>query len=278
MKKRRFLPKRLADGRALLNCACGTVMHPGWTNIDFSPYAWLGRRRWLGRLLWATGLLSPDRWERLQRVDPQVIYWDLRRGIPFGDETFDAVYHCHFLEHLPRAAAARFLAECYRVLVPGGVLRVAVPDLEAIIDSYCQAVRRLDLGDAPAAEDHRQAIHRLFDQMVRSELAGTERQRPVLRWVERRLRGNAVRNGELHYWMYDRFSLEEMLVEAGFSQIARCGQEQSAIAGFTSCALEIGPSGRPYHPHSLYMEGTKSPAASRFRIDRHSGVPMTAVR
>ncbi len=276
--RNRFAPKRLADGRALLNCACGTVMHPAWTNLDFSPYAWLARRRWLGRLLRAAGVLSQDRWERLQRVDPQVIYWDLRRGIPFGDATFDAVYHCHFLEHLPRPEAAKFLAECYRVLAPGGILRVAVPDLEAIVDSYCQAVRRLDLGDATAADDHRQAIHQLFDQMVRLELAGTERQRPAVRWLERRVRGDAVRNGELHYWMYDRFSLEEMLVQAGFGKIARYGPEQSAIAGFASFGLEIGPAGGPYHPRSLYMEGTKGPGARVFRAHRPSSMSVTVAR
>ena len=35
-------------------------------------------------------------------ADQCVIAHDLRRGIPFADESFDVVYHSHVLEHLSR--------------------------------------------------------------------------------------------------------------------------------------------------------------------------------
>ena len=40
------------------------------------------------------------------------------RGIPFPNDSFDAVYHSHFLEHLNKDDAPDFLLECYRVCKP----------------------------------------------------------------------------------------------------------------------------------------------------------------
>jgi|GEM_PF-6941157 len=37
----RFVVKRLPDGRAMLNLGCGTRMHHGFNNLDFSPYVFL---------------------------------------------------------------------------------------------------------------------------------------------------------------------------------------------------------------------------------------------
>ena len=55
---------------------------------------------------------------------------DLRKGIPFTDASADNIFSSHFLEHLSRSDGCQLLTECYRVLKPGGTLRVGVPDLE----------------------------------------------------------------------------------------------------------------------------------------------------
>lgn len=52
-------------------------------------------------------------------------------------ETVREVYACHVLEHFQRDRVEEVLAEWRRVLVPRGVLRLAVPDFQAIVDSYC---------------------------------------------------------------------------------------------------------------------------------------------
>lgn len=57
-----------------------------------------------------------------------VIVANLCKGIPFPDQTFDIVYHSHLLEHFSKSDAAGFVNECHRVLRPGGIIRVVVPD------------------------------------------------------------------------------------------------------------------------------------------------------
>lgn len=52
------------------------------------------------------------------------------------DETCHLIYACHVLEHFKRREVARVLAEWNRVLKPGGVLRLSVPDFEAICKVY----------------------------------------------------------------------------------------------------------------------------------------------
>jgi predicted SAM-dependent methyltransferase len=61
---------------------------------------------------------------------------DLRFGIPADDNTLDLVYHSHMLEHLTYQEGIVFIAECLRVLKPGGTMRILVPDLELWINAY----------------------------------------------------------------------------------------------------------------------------------------------
>ena len=52
--------------------------------------------------------------------------WDL----PYGDNTVAEIYTSHALEHIPKRAVIPTLKEFYRVLQPGGLLTILVPDLE----------------------------------------------------------------------------------------------------------------------------------------------------
>lgn len=254
---RRFNPRLTPDGRALLNLGCGARMSHAWNNLDFSPYAKLRHRPLLARFLKSVGLLAPYRYDTLQTIDPQIIVWDLRNGIPFAGGTFDAIYHSHFLEHLDRGAARGVLAESYRALKPGGVTRVVVPDLAAIIARYNAGKEALDRGGPSAASAHEQAITDIFDQMVRAEHAGTTRQRPLVRRIERLLRGNAARTGELHRWMYDRHSLARLLESLGYRDIRAESPTGSRIKDFASYHLDADPDGTIHKIESIYIEGVK---------------------
>lgn len=91
--------------RPLLHLGSGGEHKVGWVNIDL-----------LG--------------------DPVDIAWDLSRPLPFADASAAGVFHEHLLEHLPLRAALALTRECRRVLEPGAVLRVGVPDAGMLARSY----------------------------------------------------------------------------------------------------------------------------------------------
>lgn len=68
--------------------------------------------------------------------DPVELAWNLAHGIPFGDASAEAIFHEHLFEHIPLRAGMGLMDECFRVLKPGGILRVGVPDAGALIRSY----------------------------------------------------------------------------------------------------------------------------------------------
>ncbi len=253
----RFPVKYLPDGRAMLNVGCGTKMDWGWNNLDFSYYTRLAPRRRLTRVLKRIGVLSQYRYEMVSSVDPDIISWDLRKGIPFTDQTFDVVYHSHMLEHIDHDLAPGFIQECRRVLKPNGILRVVVPDLEQLICEYSTSLAEIRSGTIGAAAKHELAISNLFEQMVRREPAGTRKQIPVLRTIERLVRGDAQRVGEAHRWMYDRHSLVGLLEAAGCSDIRVEAPTTSRVDGWPAFELDTDKSGEVYKPESLYVEALR---------------------
>jgi ubiquinone/menaquinone biosynthesis C-methylase UbiE len=256
--KSRFKVKLLADGRAALNLGCGTRMHWSWNNLDSSPYIWLAHHPTIAAMLNKVGVISGERYQRLQKVDPEAVRWHLAKGIPFADNTFDVVYHAHLLEHLEREAAPAFLKECLRVLKKKGIIRIVVPDLEILTNRYHESLNLLKQSqDETAAARHAQAIDDLFEQMVRGETAGARQQRKLVRVIENLVRGDAAKTGELHRWMYDAYSLTRLLTAVGFKDIRAQNAFSSQIAGWTSFNLDTNADGSVNKPESLYLEGVK---------------------
>lgn len=64
------------------------------------------------------------------------MWLDLRNRLPFATGSVDGIFCSHVLEHFPLDQTAGIVRECHRVLKPGGVLRVGVPDFEPAIRSY----------------------------------------------------------------------------------------------------------------------------------------------
>jgi len=256
---RSFPVKRLKDGRAMLNLACGTRMHPEWNNIDFSVYARLRRYPKIVGFLHKVGLISNERFQQFEKVDPNIIVWDLRRGIPFESETFDIVYHSHFLEHIDSDKALRFLGECYRVLKPGGVIRVVVPDLERVVIQYVQGIRKLDIAetDLTSRDQHKQAIKGLFEQMVYVEPPHWKRQRPFVRFLQLKILGDARKAGIAHRWMYDRYSLRFLLGDLGFWHIRQVDAFTSQIVNWHEFGLDVNTDESEHKPGSLYIEAKR---------------------
>lgn len=64
-------------------------------------------------------------------VNPDVVD-DALTLSKFKDNSVSVIYACHMLEHVPRKDYFKTLKRWYKVLKPGGILRVSVPDLEAL--------------------------------------------------------------------------------------------------------------------------------------------------
>lgn len=92
----------------------------------------------LRRLHWGCGPITPYGWvnsdlEPWPGVD---VVADIRAGLPLGDNAFDYIVSIHTLPELSYADLDPALAELQRVLRPGGVLRLALPDLDKAIQAY----------------------------------------------------------------------------------------------------------------------------------------------
>ncbi len=256
----------------LLNLGCGLKYHPEWINVDFTSNG------------------------------NDIIAHNLYKGIPFDTETFEVVYHSHVLEHFQKRFASVFIRECYRVLKPGGLIRVVVPDLEQIAKVYIELLDKSSRGDEEAAKKYEWILIEMFDQMVRNhsggEMADYWKQQPMpaedfvfdrcgseVKTAVKHLRSlrdidtvpediymGAARDydemkieqlatfrisGEVHQWMYDRYSLGKLLRENGFAEIKICRADESRIPNFNEYLLDIEADGSVRKPDSLFIEALK---------------------
>lgn len=240
----------------LLNLGCGTVTsdRPGVVNIDRSIYLRLKKHRLLGPLvpLVAVG----ERREKFDSLPDNVLVHDLSKGLPFDDGSVGAVYHSHMLPHLDRDVAVALLHEVHRVLRPGGIHRIVLPDLEVLCRDYLSHVAVCDARPEERG-DHDEYIARIIELAVRKEAYGTRDQVPVRRFLENLVLGDARRRGETTQWMYDRISLEAKLRAAGFHRVLVQDPTTSLIPDWTSHRLDTDERGEPRKRRSLYIEGVK---------------------
>lgn len=277
------MPNVVEDARPkLLNLACGDQAHPEWTNVEFWPHCVRYRALIVGRLF---RNLDATRTHLDGRGIP-VRFADLRDGIPYSDESFDVVYHSNFLEHLSPADAEQLLRECHRVLRPGGLLRVVVPDLEVQARAYLDALGDAKAGKTEAPDRHRWTVVELYDPVTRSELGGEMQAWMDAGWPwepgrphdasgrpkpspKTRLRWAVIgkptpeNTGELHRSAWDSYSIGRVLVEAGFREPVFLSPEESRIPGWERYRLDTGPAGRPRHFDCLYAEAVRPEDSSR---------------
>jgi predicted SAM-dependent methyltransferase len=127
------------------------------------------------------------------------IYLDLSRPLPLPDASFAYVFGEHVIEHVSEGAGERLLSELYRVLRPGGVLRLTTPDLRKIIAIY---------------EDRNPTISRDEYASFLSEVEGKPFERPCQGF-------NHYLRAWGHRYIYDEDDLVAKLRTRGFSDIER---------------------------------------------------------
>jgi predicted SAM-dependent methyltransferase len=175
-----------------LNWGCGTEPEPGWINSDI-------------------------------KEDPTVdISCDILQGLPLEEGSIEYAVSIHALPELRHPDLVPALMELRRVLAPGGVLRLSLPDLDRAIEAYRG-------GD-------RQYFHLIPDEDARA--LGSKLITQML-WY----------GYSKSLFTYDFAA--ELLERAGFRQIERCGFRQTASRFEEIVALDNRPE------ESFFVEATK---------------------
>ena len=171
--KRHYSPNQRRKERALsrltgvnLHFGCGNRVLPEWVNLD--AYATKG-------------------------ISLEV---DLQRPLPLADGGVRWIFTEHVLEHIDRRRIRSVFTEFHRILEPGGVARILVPDLAF----YCRAYMA---GDEDA---------------ITTVLPNTKTSAEGV---------NSVFNDHFHRFIYDFETMKIELERAGFSEIAQCSYGQS---------------------------------------------------
>ena len=224
-----------------LNLGCGLKTPPGWVNVDGSWNARLAKYPLIRRTLSRLGLLPSDKmdipWSR------SILVHDIRRPLPFPDNSAAVLYASHVLEHLYREEGQRLIAESFRVLQAGGVLRILVPDLRVIVEEYLRNVEGNGKASTPAS-------------ITAADLLN---EKLLMRWptpasshVLYRIY-NAWQDLHSHKWMYDASSLITLFSRAGFVEVERRECYYSRISDIR----EVEEESRLLNGAGVCVEGVK---------------------
>jgi predicted SAM-dependent methyltransferase len=184
------------NGVRHLHLGCGPKYLPGFVNIDANPF---------------------------HKID---MWLDVRNGLPFPSGQIQSVYSTHTFEHFYPDELQHVLTECFRVLKPGGGIRLVVPNLESAIAAYTQKRHEWFYDEFP----------RHFDS-----LGG-------------RFSNFVFCDGQ-HRTAFDATYLDEVLRAAGFRQVEESAEGKSRVYGDSVPPYDPGDS--PELPHSLYVEAIK---------------------
>jgi predicted SAM-dependent methyltransferase len=259
--------KYTKNKKAYLNIGCGNIFAADWNNLDFIKH-------------------------------PNIIKWDIRKGLPYPDSSMDAVYSSHTLEHMTPKEAQDLLSEVARVLKIGGIVRIAVPDISRVCEEYLKCLK--DVEKDPSTTNNLRydwLMLELIDQMVREKSGGRMRETIDSGNFDReyaqsrigdlaqsgKIKGNTDtkfiatlkrtkrfimkiikttdprKTGEVHRWMYDKYSLGRLLRSFGFKNITALEFNMSRIPDwnlyqFDRSKFDISKAKKP---ESLFMEGVK---------------------
>jgi predicted SAM-dependent methyltransferase len=179
----------------MLNIGCGTDYKKGWINIDNNSD---------------------------NNIDKLDLNWDLRNPLPYKKNSVDYIFNEHFIEHLTVEEAQVVIKDLMRVLKPGGVLRIAMPNLAETVDDYLN----LPIKDDPVIK--RFKLTYIKTRAERINIAFRE-------WG--------------HKWLYDAEELKRRLREAGCKNIKQCQLRKSTHVNLRN--LEVR------EESTLIMEVTK---------------------
>jgi len=180
-------------GVVKVNLGSGLSVAPGWINVDGSLKTAFARLPRLALRLIYPLLSAPTYpFEKFaQTLHGNVfVTHNLKYGVPLPANSAEFIFSSHVIHHLYKDQARSLLTDAYRVLKPGGTIRIAVPDLEYIVGLYLQGRRE------EAIENYL-----FYPSASRSELS-TRR------------------------YQYDFTLLKKLLESVGFDRVRRCKYQQ----------------------------------------------------
>jgi predicted SAM-dependent methyltransferase len=138
--------------------------------------------------------------------------YDCRKSLPFPDQSVKCIFCEHFFEHIDYTEEIPyFLSDCHRVLKPGGVIRLIVPDIEKYLRAYCKGDWE-DLSKIRPLDADRTDYYCRNRYNTRMELINV-----------------LFRQGHEHKFAYDAETLEFVLRRYGFGTVLRQEFGQSLI-------------------------------------------------
>jgi predicted SAM-dependent methyltransferase len=183
----------------MLNVGCGTAIKQGWLNIDIDP-----------------------------RIEGAVCM-DATRPLGLRDASVDFAYSEHMIEHVGLGDAIAMLRELHRVLRPGGMLRIATPEMDKIV------------GLKNGKLDARQENYVRFSNMH----FGSEFERA---WPQNSCYAiNRTFHEWGHQFIYDRATLASVLSHAGFRDVRFCEIGQSSVPEFRNLETHGDYSGEEFN-------------------------------
>jgi predicted SAM-dependent methyltransferase len=200
--------RRYFAGQPIVKIQVGTGPYtlPGWLNTDLEPYM------------------------------PGVIFLDATEPLPFMSRSVDIIYSEHMIEHIDYPSGAKFLRECFRVMKPGGQLRIATPNLRSVLRLYTDPsdpdvpayLNSTWYNDLPAAESRRCAVLNCF----------------VRAWG--------------HQFIYDAETLRISIESAGFANVRQCEvgeSEHVSLRQLESHGQQIGDFANGFE--TMVLEATR---------------------
>ena len=205
-----------------LNLGCGAQVVDGWLNVDYALGARISKIPIIRELAQKTGIFHTT-W------DKRIYLTNLTKDFPWEDNSIETIYSSHTLEHFTREQGKHFLRECYRVLQPGGTIRIVIPDLAHIVNSY-QDKEIL-------AENFLDELHVLYENGTQSKSKLKRKLAPFIHFP--------------HKCMYDTDALIRTFKSVGFSAESRAAFD-STIEDIN--VIEKGNRTR----HAVIVEGIKA--------------------
>ena len=240
----------------ILNLGCGdkTSSSSDVINIDWSIYHRIKCNQFLQFI--AFPFFDESRKKYYASLPKNVMVHNLKKGIPFENNSIDVVYHSHVFELIPKSQALAFMKEVNRVLKPGGIQRIVIPDMEILCLELINHIEECDK-DENKYDHHDNFIDNIVGQCVQEQSVGTSRQKKLQGALESLLLGNAKKRGQIHQWMYDRINLKQLLKKCGFINIHSFKFNESKIQNWNNYGLDLNKDNSVYKKRSLYMECTK---------------------